>query len=66
MAETQSFKEAKETVKQLPSVNDWGIRLIKSFNEATKDEEQQQYLLQVVEIYRKNFEKYNCKDLQDM
>lgn len=69
-ADSQSFKIAEALVKNLACVNDCaerGVALIQTFNETiTKDEEQKQFLLQVVEKHRKDFAKCNRDQLKDM
>jgi len=68
--DSQSYKVARELVKNLPCVNDCaerGVALIQNFNETiTKDEEQKQFLLQVVEKHRRDFSKCNRDDLATM
>lgn len=57
-------------MKNLPCVNDCperGVALIQNYNETiTKDEEQKQFLLQVVEKHRRDFSKCNRDDLANM
>src|SRR5207244_9602851 len=57
--DTPSFNSAAALVKNLSCCNDCaerGVALIQSFNDTiTRDEEQKQYLLQVVEQHRKFF-----------
>jgi len=69
-ADSQSFKIAEVLVKHLACVNDCaerGVALMQTFNETiTKDEEQKQFLLQVVEKHRKDFAKCNHYQLKDM
>lgn len=63
------FKDTEEILKHLSCVNEYtvpGLALIRNVNHAAKDEEQKQYLSQVVEMLRKNFEKCNYKDLQNI
>lgn len=65
-----SFKIAKSVVKKLVCVNDCaerGVALIQTFNESvTKNEEQKQYLLQVVEKHRNDFKHCRRDNLVDM
>lgn len=66
----QSYKMACQVVNNLACVNDCaerGVALIQNFNATiTKDEEQKQFLLQVVEKHRLNFSKCNRDNLADM
>ena len=58
---TPSYTKAALFAKNLICVNDvaeQGVALIQDFNSATKNEEQKQFLLQVVEMHRKKFT--NC------
>jgi len=59
----QTYVESQATVAQLKVVNDAaerGIALIEAFNSAiTTQEEQKQYLLQVVEKHRKDYPNAN-------
>jgi hypothetical protein len=67
--ETPSFVAAKETVQNLSYVNDCaerGVALIHDLNASTKDESQKQYLLQVVEQHRHNFQQCNLSELHRM
>ncbi|GBN01657.1 hypothetical protein AVEN_102790-1 [Araneus ventricosus] len=67
--ETPSYKEAAIFAKHLVCVNDvveQAVALIKDFNCATKNKEQKQFLLQVVEMYRKNFKQCNHQTLLEM
>src|SRR6478609_9318324 len=68
--EHQAYKSACEFVKNLICVNDVaerGIALIHNFNATiTKDEEQKQYLLQVVEKHRRDFSQCDRDNLVDM
>lgn len=54
-----SYKKYRDIVKSIKVVNDCaerGVALITQFNDKlTKNEEQKQYLLQVVETHRKQF-----------
>ena len=58
-SDSQSFKIAEALVKNLACVNDCaerGVALMQTFNQTvTKDEEQKQFVLQVVEKHRKDF-----------
>jgi len=57
---TNSYIEADHMIKNLACINDSagrGVALIQTFNAATIDEEQLQYLLQVVEQHRAAFPK---------
>lgn len=60
-----SYKENKEFFAQLKVVNDVaerGVALVSEYNQClTKDEEQFQFLLQVVKEHRKNYPKCNKK-----
>ena len=62
-SDSPSYNAAATLVKNLAGVNDCSERggaLIQNFNETiTKDEQQKQFLLQVVEKHRKQFK--NCK-----
>lgn len=65
-SETSSYKKAAIFAKNLPCVNDvaeQAVALIQDFNCSTKNEEQKQFLLQVVEMHRKNFIKCNRQNL---
>src|SRR6476619_2863808 len=57
--DSTSYKKAAAAAKNLTCVNDCaerGVALIQTFNETlTRDEEQKQYLLQVVERHRRDF-----------
>lgn len=67
--ESTVFCEATSFIKNLPCVNDCaerGVSLIETFNTAVKDEEQKQFMLQVVEKHRKQFVKCNREDLLSM
>jgi hypothetical protein len=68
--ECQSYKNAYELVKNLPCVNDCaerGVALMQNFNATiTRDEEEKQFVLQVVEKHRRDFPKCNRNDLADM
>ncbi|ESN97700.1 hypothetical protein HELRODRAFT_177756 [Helobdella robusta] len=61
-SDTPSFQVAAVFVKNLVCINDSaerGVALVQHFNETiTKDVEQKQFLLQVVEQHRKNFAEY--------
>lgn len=65
-----SYKNAEAAAKNLACVNDCaerGVALIETFNETlTRDEEQKQYLLQVVERHRRDFATCNRDKLHDM
>ena len=69
-SECQSYKTACEFVNNLPCVNDCaerGVALIQNFSATlTKNEEEKQYLLQVVEKHMCDFPKCNRQDLADM
>jgi hypothetical protein len=69
-SENESFKIASDLVKNLTCVNDSAERavaLMQTFNQTiTKDEEQKQYLLQVVEKHRKDFQQCNRDSLEDI
>lgn len=57
---TKSYNEAADMIKNLACINDGterGVALIQTFNATTKDEEQLQCLLQVVEQHRAAFPK---------
>ena len=66
-SDTPSFKVAADFVKNLACINDSaerGVALIQNFNDSiTKDEEQKQFLLQVVDKHRKNFAECNREQL---
>ena len=68
--ESQSYKIACEFIKNLVCVNDCaerGVALIQKFNATiTNDEEQKQYLLQVVEKHRHEFADCNRQDLMNI
>ena len=67
---SQSYQIACEQIKNLPCVNDCaerGVALIQNFNATiTKDEQQKQFLLQVVEKHRHDFSKCNRDNLLDI
>jgi len=66
---TKSYKDAVVMVNNLASTNDCaerGVALIQAFNASTKDEDQRQYLLQVVEKHRSDFPKCDRDYLQHM
>lgn len=69
-SDTPSYIAAAALVKNLVCVNDCaerGVALIQEFNETiTKDEQQKQYLLQVVEKHRKSFLNCNRDSLKNM
>jgi hypothetical protein len=53
-----NFLHGREIVSRLKVINDAaerGVRLIAEYQGMTKDEEQQQFILQIVNDYRKNF-----------
>ena len=55
---TLSFKHATRLVHNQACINDVaerGVALIQMFNATTKNEEQKQYMLQVVERHRRDF-----------
>ncbi|GBN49446.1 hypothetical protein AVEN_270146-1 [Araneus ventricosus] len=63
------IKKAATFAKNLVCVNDvaeHAIALIKDFICAAKNEEQKQFLLQVVEMHRKNFKQCNRQTLLEM
>jgi len=68
--DTPSYITAAALVKNLVCINDCaerGVTLIQTFNETiTKDEQQKQYLLQVVEKQRKLFKNCNGDSLKNM
>ena len=67
--ETPSYKKSAIFAKNLPCVNDvakQAVALIQEFNSTAKNKEQKQFLLQVIEMHRKNFAKCNCKNLSEM
>ena len=68
--ESHSYKIAYEFVSKLACVNDSaerGVSLIQNFNSTiTTNEEQKQFLLQVVEKHRRHFSKCNRDNLVDM
>src|SRR6218665_409249 len=57
--ENEDFQEAKQCEQSLMVVNDvaeWGVKLIQDFNSSIiRNEEQKQYLLQVVSEHRAQF-----------
>ena len=63
----EAFKIAEGFVKNLVCVNDCaerGVALIQAFNDTvTKDETQKQYLLQVIEKHRREFNKCSRDNL---
>ena len=64
-----SCKIAKITAKNISCVNNCaerGVKLIEDFNSFTKDETQKQFLLQVVEHHRHEFNTCNRKALFDI
>ena len=65
--ESQSYQSASEFATNLACINDCaerGVALIQSYNATiTKDEEQKQYLLQVVEKHRRDFANCNRDSL---
>lgn len=65
---SESFKECSEFFKKLKVTNDVaerGVSLLEEYNEClTKDEEQFQYLLQIVREHRKRYPNCNKKTLQ--
>jgi hypothetical protein len=68
--ESESYKIAFKLISNLACVNDVaerGVALIQNFNATiTKDEEQKQYLMQVIEKHRHDFAKCNRDNLFDM
>jgi hypothetical protein len=69
-SESPSYNMASVLVKNLACVNDCaerGVALIQNFNSSiTSDEEQKQYLLQVVEQHRKAFKNCNRDSLKNI
>ena len=69
-SDTPSYITAAALVKNLVCINDCAesrIALIQKFNETiTKDEQQKQHLLQVVEYHRKLFKNCNRDSLKNM
>jgi hypothetical protein len=67
---TPSYNAAAALVRNLSCVNDCaerGVALMHLFNESiTKDEEQKQFLMQVVEKHRKDFKECNRDSLKNM
>jgi len=66
---TQSFKEAAAMINHIVCINDCakrGVALMQTFNATTKDEEQLQYVLQVVEQHRETFPKCDRDYLANM
>ncbi|GBM90567.1 Ethanolamine kinase 1 [Araneus ventricosus] len=64
-----SYKKAAIIAKNWVRVNEsaeQAVALIKDFNCATKNEEQKRFLLQVVEMHRKNFKQCNCQTLLEI
>lgn len=63
----ESYQNGLEIVRSLKVVNDTaerGIQLISYYNQImTKNEKQTQYLLQVVEFYRRKYPSLNIRDL---
>lgn len=63
----ENYKEVQQTLAHLQVINDHAERAVKlfsDFNQAlTKDEKRKQFLLQVINKYRKNFPGYEKKDL---
>ena len=68
--ECQSYKTACKSVKNLPFVNDCaerGVVLMQNFNATiTNNEEEKQFVLQVVEKHRRAFPRCNRQDFVDM
>jgi len=68
--ERQSYKTACEYANNLPWVNDCakrGVALMQNFNATiTRNEEEKQFVLQLVEKHRQAFPKCNRLDLVDM
>jgi hypothetical protein len=64
---TESYQVVRQHVKQLKAVNDVaerGVALITEFNSSiTNDEEQKQYLLQIVSQFRKMINEGTKKEL---
>lgn len=61
------FNNASRLTRNLKCVNDSaerGVALIQTFSAATVDEEQKQFLLQVVEKHRQDFGSCNRDDLE--
>jgi hypothetical protein len=69
-SESQSYKIASDFISNLACVNDCaerGVALIQNFNATiTNDEEQKQYLLQVVDKHRHDFTKCNRANLLEI
>ena len=66
---TPSYNKAALFAKNLAWVNDvaeQAVALIQEFNSATKNEEQKQFLLQVVEMHRKKFTECNRQNLLEI
>ena len=66
---TKSFKEATAMVNHIVCINNCaerGVTLMQTFNATTKDKEQLQYVLQVVEQRRDIFPKCDRDYLQNM
>lgn len=68
-ADNPLFQTASQLINNLPCVNDSaerGVALIQEFNASVKDEQQRQFLLQVVEKHRKDFKTCNREELLRM
>ena len=68
-SEIPSYKTAVELIKNLPCVNDAaerGIALIEKFNSCSKNEDNIQNLLQIVEKHRHDFPTCNQNDLHNI
>ncbi|XP_025192732.1 uncharacterized protein LOC126553881 [Aphis gossypii] len=65
---TTEYKEAKDVITTLKVVNDSaerGVKLMEEFNDKfTKQEEQKQYVLQIVQDYRKQYPGFSRKVLK--
>lgn len=63
-----SYNAAKERICKVSVVNDnaeRGVKLMGDFNQMTRDENDTQFLLQVVSEYRKRYPKYTKTSLED-
>jgi len=68
-SECQSYKIACALVNNMPCVNDCaerGVALMQNFNASIANEEEKQFVLQVVEKHGHDFPKCNRHDLADM
>ena len=67
--ECQSYKTACKLVNNLPCVDDCaehGVMLMQNFNATIANNEEKQFVLQVVEKHRRAFPKCHRQDLADM